>query len=358
MQGHCDWVRSVAVSQRDDCVVSGDMRGAVFAWDLASLQGKRNAVLPVDPVIELNTIMSVEFDPCHSEVFYALQRSGYLTICDLRTAGLQTSHFRCHFGRGSVVHPCFLSPHIATSARGSEMKLWDFRRISPPPSTDQYIQIYNKHVSEKLFIGFDFLLNEKLIVTGSDSFSAFVYNTATGELLKTVQLAPEQVGTVSATARDSLSFYAVYNNGENLGVVDTEGQTITHDYTSGDQIKEIYRKEAYATALSHHADRLLSAFRGLEGVTAINYEQLIPLVSASQLPVCKQLMQDIHTEFEDNLKKCTPKLVRDLQTYYQRYSRNNVSEDCVKKRRKVRDGRERKTMKVRVERSVCSEDRK
>ena len=355
MRGHDDWLHSICVNQMDDTVVSGDIKSNVFVWDLNTLREKNKGFLAMYPEVELNVIMGMESDPHHKDLFYAIQRSGHLTLSDMRIPFPHQLHFRCHHRRASAIRPCFLSPYVATSARGSEIKLWDLRKISSYASESQYIQIYNQHESERLSIGFDFLLNEKLIVTGSDSFFAYMYDLVTGELVKRVKLAPEQIISVSAESKEGLSFYAIFNNGASMGIVDSDREAQTYDFTSTEQIKDFYKREAYTAVLSQHGDSLVRAYREIQGTAAVNFEQMIPLVSTSESPVCKQIMRAVTADYESHLRESTPRLVRDLQGFYKDKARGKKEEgEVIRKRRKVGDGKKQPVVKVSVEKAASS----
>jgi hypothetical protein len=188
--------------------------------------------------------------------------------------------------------------------------------MSSSNSVKRFVQIYNQHASEKLGLGFDFLNYERLIVTGSDSFFASVYETLTGQLVQQIPLAPGQVQTACAVDPGSLSFYAVFMNGRYLGVVDTEGPDILHDFSSSEQIKAMYSKNAWDEVYSRNMDRLLQASRAAQQTVPINYDEMLAIVRDSELPICKQLLRDLVGEYEANIKASTPQLVQAFQDFY------------------------------------------
>ena len=304
----------MGVSVTDETAASGDAKSAVLTWDLPTLQQKSLLVLP--QYMEINAVMSLEFDLHQAAVFYLLQRSGHLTVCDIRTPSLRQLHVYCHRGRPSTLRTSQNSHFIATSARGHEIKLWDLRRISEPDALNLHVQIYNQHESAKLPLGFDFLQNEKYIVTGSDAFYAHVYETLTGVLVRSMKIAPGQVVTTTATERDALSFYVVHSNGMTWGKVDTDGEDITHEFTSSEQIKEMYRHEAWETSLTKNNDKVLAAARCVQSNIGTNYEQMMNIIRGSDLPICKDALSALTMDYEACIEACTPRLVRDLQAFY------------------------------------------
>ena len=263
--------------------------------------------------------MDLNFDPNHPCIFYVLQRSGHLSLWDIRAKRILQWQTRCHLGRTSFLKICSDSLHIATSARSSEIKLWDIRTLSAGNSVNRYIQIYNKHMSEKLALGFDFLQYERFIVTGSDSLNALIYDTLTGEPVQQVALGPGQVNTVCALNSGALSFFVVYMDGKYLGIVDSEGPTISHEFTSTEQIKAMFSKEAWDEVLSRNVDRLLEATRAVQQTVGINYDEMFATVRNSDLPKCKQLVGDLTSQYEANIKASTPRLVQAFQQYFDQH---------------------------------------
>lgn len=318
MLGHRDWVRSVGVSVSDAVAASGDCKSVIALWDLPQLTLQTISVMPRDSDVELNAIMDMAFDPAQASIFYVLQRSGHLSLWDIRTPRLRQWHTKCHNHRTSFLKVCQDSTHMVTAARGNEIKMWDLRRVEGSDSVHHYLQIYNKHVSEKLALGIDFLNYERFLVTGSDSFYAVIYDTLTGEVVQKVSLGPGQVGTVCAQTSDAFSFYAVFMNGKYLGLVDTAGASLQHDYTSAEQIKALYSKEAWDEVLSRNVDRLLEASRAAQQTVAINYDEMLAIVRGSDLVVCKKLLNDLTEQYEANIQASTPQLVQAFQAFYTR----------------------------------------
>lgn len=347
LRGHEDWIRSVGANITDDTLASGDAKSAVIAWDLPSFQRKELLVLP--EYIEFNAIMALQFDHHQPSVFYTLQRSGHFTACDLRLPLIRHMHFLGHRDKPNVIRVCHNTHYIATSARSSEIKLWDMRRVASPGDESQYVRIFNKHRNERFPISFDFLLGDRCLVTGSDYFFVYVYDVLTGNVVRSVKVAPGQVAITTATGRDALSFYVTFRNGVTFGIIDTEGADIIHDFTSGDQIKEMYIQEAWEVALLRNTDNVLAAARAAQGTISTNYEQLLAAVRASDLPICKEVMQKVSTDYEAHMTAVTPRLVSDLQDFY---SRTATSSAGVKEDKETHRGREETPRQVVTERVV------
>lgn len=307
----------------DTIVASGDADSAIGIWDLPRLQKTSLTVLPRCEEVQLNAVMDLCFSPASPFQFYVLQRSGHLSMWDVRVSRPKQWHARAHSGHTSSMKASQDSTRLLTSSRGSEVKLWDTRRMFSSSDLVPHLQIFNQHPSEKLALGCDFLYFEQFVISGSDDESVYIYETATGRLAKKVKLAPGQVVTATGVEYGSMSFFAVYMNGRHFGLVDTEGDSeIVHGYTSSEQIKARYSKEAWDAAFSRNTDRVLVTARLVQDSVAINYEQMMAAIRDSELPACKKLMHDLTAEYEANVKASTPRLVRDLQHFFSQSHRS------------------------------------
>lgn len=198
---------------------------------------------------------------------------------------------------------------------------------------EQFVQIYNRHESEKLALGLDFLREERMLVTGSDSFYAHVYDVLTGKMVKMVKLAVGAVVSTVASNQSSFSFFAIHRSGQNLGLIGTEGPDILHEFNSSEQIKEMYSKEAWEKAMIRNVDRVLAAARTVQSDIAVNYEQMMMVVRGSELAICKELIYDLEQEYEAYMKACTPSLVRDLQAFYKRIAQCGDRQQALERSR-------------------------
>ena len=336
----------------DQSAVSGDIKSVVGLWDLTTMRKTSMTVFPQYPEIDLNAIMALEFDPKNAHLFYSLQRSGHLTLCDTRIPSIIQLHTYCHHSRASSMRICRNSEGLVTSARGSEIKMWDLRHICRGNGVDQFLQIYNRHESEKLALGLDFLRDEKMIVTGSDSFYAHIYDVLTGEQVKTVKLAEGAVLSTVASTKDSCSFLSIYKSGHKLGLVSTEGPSIQHEFSSSEQIKDMYSKEAWEKAMIRNVDRVLAAARTVQSDIAVNYEQMMVVVRGSELPICKGLIHDLEQEYEAYMGACTPRLVRDLQAFYRKNAGGGETEGGIGGNRGKRRGVAGQSPRVAYERTT------
>ena len=351
---HRDWVRGVSVNRTETEIVSGDAKSAIGIWSLPRLSVQTLFVLPQYPDIELNAIMGLDFDPSNPFLYYALQRSGHLSMGDIRAGSGIQWHTKVHVGRASSMRIGEMGGKLATSARGSEIKMWDVRMLHFPSSLSFYTQTYTQHVSEKQPLSFDFLHHEQYLVTGSDSLYAYIYDVLTGALASKVRLSPGMVVTGSPMDRDSLAFYALFNDGQTFGVVDTAGDPVLHEFESSEQIKAQYSKEAWELALSGNTDKLLKASRAAQPEVAINYDQMMAVIRASDLSICKSLLRDLTLQYENNIKASTPRLVHDLQEFYRRTNKEDGNRPGKRRNSGKTTGKVCSTSRVETERTTIA----
>jgi hypothetical protein len=195
---------------------------------------------------------------------------------------------------------------IASSARGSQIKLWDVRRLHTPSAINDFAQIYTQHKSHQNILGLDFLNYENYIVSGSDNGFAYIYETNSGRLAHRVSLGFGQVQTGCAIDQASLSFFTTFLGARYLGFVDTEGDDICHEVVSAEQARVMFTKEAWDAALGKHHERILNAIKQLQPSFQIGYENWISVLRASDSPICKELIHDINLQYEEELKALNP----------------------------------------------------
>lgn len=298
-------------------------------WDLPSQRNRCMFLHPNHNEMEINVIMDLAFQPESDSCFYTLQRTGRLSIGDLRIRDLIQWTTLLEMPRPSTMKTMENSYQIVISARESQIKLWDIRTTSPI-----CVQRYCQHKSESLPLGFDFLCYGKYLASGSDDGHAYIYETLTGHLLRKLKLGNGQVQSCCAESPDSLSFFTSFDNARYLGLIDTEGLNSVHEHTSTEQIKETYRKIAMDTALSKFTQRLVIQARRLVAGAPFGHNNWLEILRTSEEKESKDLMREIDEEYLRQLENSTPHLVRDLTDFYAR-SIDSVCQKTLKREPKV-----------------------
>ncbi len=263
--------------------------------------------------IELNVLMDLAFLPGSQACFYMMQRSGRLSLADLRCNDLIQWTALLEMSRPSTMKTMESPCQVMISARANEIKLWDIRATPP-----LCVQHYNQHKSESLPLGFDFLCYEKYLATGSDDGYAYIYETVTGCLVRKIRLGHGQVQSCCAESPDSLSFFASFDNAKCLGLVDTAGSDCGHEYTSTEQIKAAYSKIAWIAAVSKYTERLITQVQHLIGQTPYARDNWLEVLRASEENQSKELLSLVEAEYHSQLQASTPELVQDLNAFYNR----------------------------------------
>lgn len=290
---------------------------------------------PNQEALEIEAIMDLAFQTESEMCFYALQRCGFLVIGDLRSPETFQHRARVHCGRGSFLKVSEVPTRFLTSARSDGAKLWDLRRFSSNTQPSDYLQKYNKHTSQHVPLGHDFLRFEKFVVTGSDDGQAYIYDTLTGQLEKQLKLSSERTQHCCGESVDSISFYASFFNARILGYVSTDGPLITHLPKSTKEIKDEYNKLAWDTAISQYSDQVLMMVRSSPGRLPTTYDQWLDIVRTNRDEASQQLAEKIREAYTEALKASTPGLVRDMSRFHQDKEKSKATPKRSKKRGKL-----------------------
>lgn len=312
MPGHRDWIRSLSAS--GPTLLSGDAGSTLGIWDLPSQRNRCMYLHPNWAEIQLNVLMDLAFMPGSDSCFLMLQRSGRLTFADLRVRDFIQWTTQLGMAKPSMLKILENQHQFLISARESEMRLWDIR-ASPPAC----VQLYAQHKAESLPIGFDFLAYEKYVVTGSDDGCAYIYETLTGCLARKIKLGNgQQLNSCCAESPDSLSFFATFDSARYLGLVDSEGTDISHEFATTAQIKDAYSKNAWDAALGKFTERLTLHMQRLMGGTPYAQNNWVVLLRASEEDESRKLLTEIEAEYNLQLEASSPALVKDLTAFHER----------------------------------------
>jgi len=301
LKGHRHWIKSLAVS--GDTLLSGDVGSVLGVWDLPSQRNDRMFVHPNHTEMELNVLMDLAFQHGSEFCFYILQRTGRLSMADLRVKSLLQWTVLLDLPKPSQMKLLENEYQMVISARESQIKLLDLR-TSPAVSA----QCYSQHTSESLPLGFDFLGYEKYIVSGSDDGFAYIYELCTGRLVKKVRLGNGQVQACCAESVDSLSFFATFNNSRSLGFVDTAGiKPLPH-------IQSEYQQIAWNSAIAKFSSQLILHIQSLEGSISFNYDRMVSTLRTMQDRASKDMLGQIEAEYQRLLEASGPAASRDFTT--------------------------------------------
>ena len=322
LTGHQDWIRALAANSNDSRILSGGLGSILGVWDLPTGTNLAMVPFPLQDALEIEAIMDLSF--ISETCFLGLQRCGYIMVGDLRVPGLFQHRKKMHSGRGSFITLSEFPYRFVTSARADGAKLWDLRSFPGDPEVMDCVQHYNKHTSRHVPLGHDFLRYEKFFVTGSDDGQAHIYDTLTGQLVHQLKLSSERAQHCCAEASDSLSFFASFFNARYFGLVDVEGELISHLPKTTGEIKDEYNKLAWDEAISQYSDQVLKIVRSNPGRLPMTYDEWLDIVRTNQDVTSQQLAEHIRAAYHDALKASTPSLVRDMNRLYQEKEREKT----------------------------------
>lgn len=112
---------------------------------------------------------------------------------------------------------------ILTAGRDNSIRLWDTRVYADCRQTickkntidPKVLQVYNQHQCEGYNVSTCFMGNEKYIITGSEDNNAYIYETETGKVVKTLKgnsnvvhlLDVQDDHTIATSSIDNVRFF-------------------------------------------------------------------------------------------------------------------------------------------------------
>jgi WD40 repeat protein len=201
LKDHSDWIRCLTISSSSDTLLSGCVSSSIYGWDLATCKVKFKIHLKKDDNY-LNSINSIDFSKQNEQVFASAARDGFMSIFDTRAGLLPQFQFLTHgtISKSSKMNTVEYGQDgttILTSGRDSTIKLWDIRNLCNVNLTSDddvikfnekmVIRQFNQHKCVNYNLGCQYYKSERYVLTGSEDKFVYVYDTMTGELIKTLQ---------------------------------------------------------------------------------------------------------------------------------------------------------------------------
>lgn len=310
MSGHRDWVRSMALSHHDDCLLSGSMDGVVNLWDVGRLTVTREMLVAGSTT--MNSIQSLAFN-ANETCLGAVTREGVLCGFDLRTSqslfsSVTPIQFPCHTEKANNLQFSEDGYHLLTSGRDSSIHLWDLRRLGPGSTP---IQTYGSHICQMYPISAKFLYNGRFIVTGSEDNAAYVYAVVDGTVARKVEMACPVTQTEPTSDYD-LSFYVILYRNQRLGLVDVAGKDVELELPSIDEQRREKIKSAMQTTLWELSNQIFQHLRVIGRHNMVGYGNLLEALqtTAQTDPGSQQLLAQIQDRYERKLAHVCVQLPR------------------------------------------------
>eukprot|EP00762_Andalucia_godoyi_P005770 ANDGO_06917.mRNA.1 putative WD repeat-containing protein alr2800 len=221
LKHHSNWIRALAY--HDKLLISGCMSEEIVGWDRQSgtLKFRTSKLTSPDSHNQQNFINSLNYlsfaKTFGNSVFASATRDGRIQVFDSRLLGLSGGKsvfmFKAHNSKVNSV--CFSESNMSmvTAGRDSSVRIWDVRKLpqylecaergtAPELSS---VRDLSKHTCINYSIPAFFWGNEKLIVTGSENGSAYVYNVDDGTVANTISCGTDAVvhtsGSTDGTMR-------------------------------------------------------------------------------------------------------------------------------------------------------------
>ena len=195
---HNDWIRCLSVSYDNKYFISGCVSSVIKLWDLNS-----NIVLNVIKNLNkkphsLSTVNSLEFMKMNNNIFLAGLRNGEVKLFDRRIKGKDenesigiSQEFYAHNSKLNSVKFNESENYLLSSGRDSILRLWDLRNLpnsndSPENIEKKIINEYKGHRCIGYNIDSNFFIKEKYIITGSEDYNIYIYDTVSAKLKKKI----------------------------------------------------------------------------------------------------------------------------------------------------------------------------
>ncbi|KAF2077581.1 hypothetical protein CYY_001122 [Polysphondylium violaceum] len=219
---HKDWLKSIAISSDDQLLLSGCASSGIYGWDLntGTVKFRINKAHPQTTSessnpstgVDLNTINSLKMHHFDSNIFISGSRYGSFRMWDCRTPQMPIFHIQAHHNKLNILHFSYDEQNVLTSGRDGAIKLWDVRAIASDPSTKvnsitgANVEVYKKgllkeyrgHKCSGYNISCSFINNDRQIISGSEDYFVYVYDTLTAKVIKKILSHKSAVHLVAA----------------------------------------------------------------------------------------------------------------------------------------------------------------
>lgn len=201
-----EWVRFLDIDTKGEKLLAGCVNSNIFCWDTTLL----TPLWKISPghfnsnteLLEINSINGLKWSHKSSNIFASGAADGTVKIWDSRMLDNKSDHSNstctviAHNGKLNNINWTNDDNKLLTSGRDNVIRLHDLRMLKnehPKNLTTnsngniKSIQEYSNHDCGSYNVQANFWQDEKMIVTGSKNGNVFIYDTFTGENVKTLQ---------------------------------------------------------------------------------------------------------------------------------------------------------------------------
>jgi len=360
-------LKSIAISSDDELLLSGCASSGIYGWDLntGTVKFRINKAHPQtmyegassssSSAVDLNTINSLRLHHFDNNIFISGSRYGSFRMWDTRAPQEPIFHVQAHHNKLNILQFTYDERNVLTSGRDGAIKLWDVRAIQSDPSTrvnsvtgantEAYkkgvIREYRGHKCSGYNISCSFINNDRNIISGSEDYFVYIYDTLTAKVVKKILSHKSAVHLVAAAhgkgieslkvATASIDNCNIHIYSPQLLEEDEKSQSISSKFVGvtppdeketandikvrsyvqritmeklmmkfGDQLFQFYHKHNLPPSVGTNNPEFLSVFRKIEKQFAkqfiVEAKRIGDILGKSNMELTQLLEQDINPD--------------------------------------------------------------
>lgn len=297
----------MALNVSEDLLIAANVCSLLQLWDTNT--GQVMGVLSAnrESEQEVNITSSLATHPQAPWVFLSGGREGQINIWDVRSANKLSGRVWAHQGSISSLEFNETGLNLLSSGRDGVIRLWDMRKLPSETAPSQGLQTYTGHVTYGHWVPAHFLSLEKYVLSGSESNQAFIYETLTGELVKTVLLGHSKV-ILTAPVPDSITFYYVNYSTQTLSLCDVDGEETKPQAQTALQLKQNFLKEKMQEVMLDCSDQIIAQLSRMNALDRTGLHQIVETLSRSEDPQARSLLGFLMGKYEERVRSAEREL--------------------------------------------------
>ena len=300
------------LTSSEDLLIAGNVCSLIQLWYTGS--GKLVGVLRSNTVQEeeINVISALATHPEETTVFLSGGRDGHICIWDLRCGNPLLGRFSAHGDKISSLEYDERGVKVLSSGRDSVIRLWDMRKIKQELEGNGCLQMYTGHVTQAHWVAAHYLYHDHYILTGSETNQAFIYETLTGKVAKTLSLGSSKV-VLTAPVPDSVSFYYINYSTQTIALCDTEGESPLPQVQTPSQITHNFHREIMQEVMLDYSDLIISQLNRMNALNSTGLHRIIETLSRSEDTEARNVLAMLMMRYEERVRDRQTELMRRIQ---------------------------------------------
>lgn len=303
----------MALNASEGLLIAANVCSLLQLWDTNTGQIVGILKAKSESEQEVNITSSLAAHPQVPWGFLSGGREGQINIWDLRSANKVSQWFCGHEGKINSLEFTETGQNLLSSGRDGVIRLWDMRKLPLETVPPQGLMTYTGHVTYGHWVPAHFLSLEKYVLSGSETNQAFIYETLTGELVKTVLLGQSKV-ILTAPVPDSIAFYYINNSTQTLSLCDVDGEDVKPQAQTALQLKQNFLKEKMQEVMLDCSDRIIAQLSRMNALDRTGLHQIVGTLSRSEDPQARDLLGFLMATYEERVRGAEEELAQRIRT--------------------------------------------